>query len=227
MPQEMNSVRSFLDRMLSEGKVLGQRAQDAAASRLGVGDDAASRGQMRQTALGAGAAAGVLGLLLGSRGGRGMLRTGAVVGGLGLLGKVAWDAWNKGKGGAPDAPALADLSDEEAGRRAETLAWAMIAAARADGHVDEAEAARIETALRDLPLALRANLTTVLMRPADVVAIAARADSDQERREIYAASVVMTGADHPDEVAYLAQLAGALGLPPDQVQAIEAGLQSG
>ena len=226
MQNEITSVRTFLDRMLREGKMLGQRAEDAAATRLGVADDADSRRQLRQSALGTGAVAGVMGLLLGTRSGRGMLRRGAVAGGLGLLGKVAWDAWNKGQGGAgqPDAPPLADLDDDAAERRAETLAWAMISAARSDGHIDTAEAARIEAALRDLPVAVRATLTTAMMRPADPAAIAARAGSNQERREIYAASVLMTGADYPDEVAYLARLADALGLPPDQVNAITAGL---
>lgn len=226
MPQEITSVRSFLDRMLSEGKVLGQRAEDAAASGLGVAGDADSRRQMRQTALGTGAAAGVMGLLLGSRRGRGALRSGAVLGGLGLLGKVAWDVWNRSTGQGNQAAPLARLpeDDADADRRAETLAWAMIAAARADGHIDAAEAAAIEAALRDLPLAVRAGLTTAMMRPADPAAIAARARSGQERREIYAASVVMAGEDHPDEVAYLAALARALDLPPDQVAAIRADL---
>jgi uncharacterized membrane protein YebE (DUF533 family) len=224
----MTTIRNFLDQMLSQGRDLGARAEDAAASRLGVGEDAGSRRQMRNTAMGAGAAAGVLGLLLGSRGGRGVLRTGAVVGGLGLLGKVAYDAWSRtgGKGNqtAQDAPQITDLSEDDAARRAETLAWAMIAAAKADGTIDAAETARIEAALQELPMAVRAGLTTAMMRPADPAAIARRATSDQERREIYAASALMTGRDHPDEAAYLARLAGALGLPADQVAAIEAEL---
>lgn len=228
MTEAPATLRSFLDRMLTEGKALARRGEDLAADKLGVGDAPEDREGMRRTALGAGAAAGILGLLLGSRGGRGLLRTGAAVGGLAVLGKLAHDAWkgDKEADGAERAPALDELSEEEADRRAETLAWALVAAAKADGHIDEAEQAAIESALRDLPLSVRANMTTVMMRPADAAAIAARATSDQERREIYAASVLLTDRDHPQEAAWLSTLATALNLPADQVAAIEAGLEA-
>jgi uncharacterized membrane protein YebE (DUF533 family) len=226
MSQEITTVRSFLDRLLSEGRSLAVRAEDAAAQRLGLGDDPDSRSRLRSTAAGVGVAAGVLGLLMGTRRGRRALRTGAAAGGLALLGKLAFDAWNRsGRGSEPGTP-LAELPEEEADVRAETLAWAMIAAAKADGHVDEAEHAAIEAALRDLPLPVRASLTTALLRPVDAEAIAARATSDQERREIYAASVLITGRDHPDEIAYLDRLARALGLSADEVAAIEAGAEA-
>jgi len=97
----------------------------------------------------------------------------------------------------------------------------MIAAARADGHVDEAEEAAIDRALRVLPLEVRASLTMVMMRPADAAAIAARAKSNRERAEIYAASFAMSGRDHPDEVAWLASLAAALDLTAAQAARIE------
>lgn len=222
------TLRSFLDRMLTEGKALARRGEDLAADRLGVGDAPEDRDGMRRTALGAGAAAGILGLLMGSRGGRGLLRTGATMGGLALLGKLAHDAWKgeKEADGAERAPALDELPEDEANRRAETLAWALVAAAKADGHIDDTERAAIEAALRDLPLAVRANMTTVMMRPADAAAIAARATSDQERREIYAASVLLTDRDHPQEAAWLASLAAAMNLPADQVAAIDSDLQA-
>jgi len=225
MDTNITSVRSFLDRMLAQGRALAQKGEDAAASRLGVDDTPEARAQFRKTAMASGAAAGLAGLLLGSRRGRGVVRTGAVVGGLGLLGKLAYDAYAKGRETPePQAPALADLSDEDAALRAETMAWALISAAKADGHIDEAENAAIEAALRDLPLDVRASLTTTLMRPADAAAVARRATSDQERREIYAASVMITGRDHPDEITYLDTLARALDLPADVVAALDAGV---
>jgi uncharacterized membrane protein YebE (DUF533 family) len=188
----MTGLRDMLDGLLQQGRGLADRAEDAAASRLGVGDDPDARRQMRQTALGAGAAAGVLGLLLGSRGGRRMLGRGAAIGGVAMLGKMAYDAWNRRD---TDAVPLADADEADADRRAETLLWAMVAAARADGRIDDDEQARIDAALRDLPLPIRANLTTVMMRAPDPDAIARRAGSDQERGEIYAASVLMSGTD--------------------------------
>lgn len=215
-------LRGMLDGLLQQARGLGARAEDAAADRLGVGQDADSRRQMRNTALGAGAAAGVLGLLLGSRGGRGLLGRGAALGGVAVLGKMAYDAW-QGRG---DGATLADADATDADRRAETLIWAMITAARADGQIDEAEQAQIDRALRDLPLPVRANLTTVMMRAPDPDAIARRARSDQERGEIYAASVLMCGGDDPAERDYLSRLAGALGLTAAQVAALDNGVNS-
>lgn len=220
MPIQTGSVRSFLDSMLTGGRNLARRGEDAAATRLGVGDDPEDRDRMRKTALAAGAAAGVMGLLLGSGGGRKL----AAIGGLGLLGKVAYDAY-AASGDRPTDPQdqpIHLVTDDTAERRAVTLTHAIIAAAKADGHIDEAERKLIEAQMADLPDAVRGTLATALLAPADPVAVAARATSDQERREIYAASVMAVGKDHPDELVYMDKLARALGLPPEQVAAIEA-----
>jgi len=227
MNGNITSIRSFLDQMLTQGRDAARQGEDLAANRLGIGDDPAARQQMRNTALASGAAAGVFGLLLGSRGGRGMLRTGAVVGGLGLLGKLAYDAYAKGNRDAEPAPQAAPISmitDGTEERRARTLASAIIAAARSDGHIDEKEQSAIEAQLAALPIPVRAALTVELMRAPDPVALAAQAQSDQERREIYGASVMMTGADTTEERTYLAALSRALNLDDSVVAAIHEGL---
>ena len=227
MNANITSIRSFLDQMLTQGRGLAQQGEDLAANRLGVGDDPSARRQMRSTALAGGAAAGVLGLLLGSGRGRRMLKTGAVVGGLGLLGKLAYDAYTKGNGGAEPAPQAAPISmiaDGTEDRRARTLAAAMIAAAKSDGHIDDKEQAAIEVQLTALPVPVRAALTVELMRAPDPAALAAQAQSDQERREIYVASVMMTGADTAQERTYLAALSRALNLDDSVVAAIHEGL---
>lgn len=127
----------------------------------------------------------------------------AVVGGLGYLGKVAYDAWQNSRsaGATPQEPPTDQITDAGGETRARTLAAAMIDAAKADGHIDDTERRAIEAQLTNLPPDLRAALTSDLLRPSDPVAIAAMSRSDQERRETYAASLVLCGKDHPDEVA--------------------------
>ncbi len=222
MMSDSTSIRSFLNNMLTESRSLAQRAEDVAADRLEVGDDPAARSQMRKTALVSGAAAGFMGLLLGSGTGRKL----AVVGGLGLLGKVAYDAYQKSDAGSaaalPQAAPIHQITDATAERRAVTLTHAIISAAKADGHIDEPERKAIEAQMAELPESVRGTLTSALLNPADPAAVAARATSDQERREIYAASVLAAGKDHPDELVYMDMLARALGLPADQVASIEA-----
>ena len=58
-------------------------------------------------------------------------------------------------------------------------------------------------------------------RRAEPEAIAARVTGGQERREVYAASVLLCGRDDPMEVDYLDRLAGALGLSEDEARRIE------
>ena len=212
------SVKTFLDDLLTQGKALAQKGENFAADKLGVGNDEGSRKTMRNTAL----AGGAIGLLLGSRSGRGLLRTGAVLGGLGWLGKVAYDAYRKTGGTAEQATEADRLDGEAAERRAIAITTAIIAAARSDGHIDDKEKLAIERGLSALPEDVAGLVSSQLTRPLDASAVAALADSEQAAREMYAASLLVTGGDDDAEKAYLADLARALNLSPDVIEEIEA-----
>jgi uncharacterized membrane protein YebE (DUF533 family) len=218
----IQGMKGLLDGLLSQGRELAQKGEDMAAERLGVGDAPDDRAAMRKTAMAGGAAAAAIGLLLGTRGGRSLAKTGVVLGGLGMLGKMAYDAYQKKTGKAPEAPPVADLTGEDADRRATAITVALIAAAKADGHIDDTERARIEGQLAGLPAEARAAMTSELMKPLSAADVAAHADSDQARAEIYAMTAMVCGGDHPGERAYLDDLAHALGLPADVARQIEA-----
>jgi uncharacterized membrane protein YebE (DUF533 family) len=211
----MDTTRPLLDRLLTEGRSLARQAEDAAAQRLGVGDDPASRQRLRQTGLASGAALGLVALLLGRRRGPSPGRSALLLGGIGLLGKLAFDNWPRP---VPPDPAL-PLDESEA--RAQVLLFAMVAAAKADGHIDEEEHSAIEAELEDLPDSVKGLLGEAIAAPADPAAIAARVLPGQER-EIYAASALLCGRDHPEEVDYLDRLARALHLSEAEAQRIEA-----
>lgn len=197
----LSSVRSALDRLLAAGEGPEARARVAA----GI------------------AGAGALGLLATLMGGRrrGALgRNALLLGGLGALGKVAFDAWTRG--GASAGPRLADLDDDdEAERRATTLLHAMVAAAKADGHVNEEEESAIAAEMEDLPEAARNLMRQALAGTLSPEEIAARVEGGQEAREVYAASALLSGREHPGEVDHLDRLARALGLPEAEARAIE------
>jgi uncharacterized membrane protein YebE (DUF533 family) len=217
------TARTLLERLLTEGRALAQQAEDSAAQRLGVGDDPASRQRLRQTGLAGGAALGLAAILLGNRRRNSFSRNALLLGGLGALGKVAMDAWSKG-GGAhalPSERAIGQLGDSDAEERARTLLIAMVAAAKADGHIDEEERSAIEAEREDAPEPIRALIDEALRSPAEPEAIAARVTGGQERREVYAASALLCGRDHPMEVDYLDRLAGALGLSAEEARRIE------
>lgn len=218
-------TRSMLDQFMQAGRGLLQKGEDAAAQRLGVGDDPEARGQMRNAALGGAAGAAALGLLLGTSTGRSLGRAGLLAGGVGLLGKLAYDAYAKTTADAAppvQQQPVAQLSGSAADDRAQALLAALVAAAKADGHVSDDERAMIEAQTAALGADAQALIAAELSRPMDAGAIAAMCDGDQARREVYALSVMVCGGEHPMERAWLQTLAAALALPAAVTAEIEA-----
>ncbi|MEO0820642.1 MAG: tellurite resistance TerB family protein [Pseudomonadota bacterium] len=222
-------MRSMLDSLISGGTDLARRGEDLAAGQLGVGSDASSRSDMRKGMLGGAVGAGVLSLLLGTETGRRIGGTGLAVGGLAALGKIAYDMYQQHQAGAAPAPLAApvdQLEGEAADGRARMLLTAMIAAAKADGHVDDAERAAIQEKLEPLGPDATGFLFEELAKPLDPQAIAAMAGDPQERAEVYTISAYLCGTPNAEERAYLDRLGAALGLDATVRQGIEARLQS-
>ena len=105
----------------------------------------------------------------------------------------------------------------------ETLIVAMIAAAKADGHIDAEERGRIYQRLEEGGLQPEevAFLQHELTEPVDIDRIVAGAVNKEAAVEIYAASVMAIRNDTPQEQAYLDTLAQRLKLEQGLVQSIE------
>jgi uncharacterized membrane protein YebE (DUF533 family) len=101
----------------------------------------------------------------------------------------------------------------------------MIQAAKADGHIDDAERATIMARVGELEGAAKAFLDTELAAPIDVDRVASLATNPQEAAHLYAASLLAMDPDQAIERAYLAALAQKLGLAPDLVTEIERGVK--
>ena len=104
------------------------------------------------------------------------------------------------------------------------LVRAMIAASRADGHIDEAERARIMDKLKVSGLGADAAqfLENELANPVDLDAIIAAATTEEQRVELYTASRLAIEPKSRAERGYLDLLAGRLGLADALVDHIEA-----
>lgn len=104
------------------------------------------------------------------------------------------------------------------------LVRAMIAASRADGHIDEAERARIMDKLKVSGLGTDAAqfLENELANPVDLDAIIAAATTEEQRVELYTASRLAIEPKSRAERGYLDLLAGRLGLADALVDHIEA-----
>lgn len=190
-----------------------------------------------QSTLGKGAiAGGLLGILL-TQGGRRLLGTGLRVGGMAAIGGLAYKAYEDWKAGktagddegpiglpAPHGTEFLPDDQDAADDLATRLLQAMIAAAKADGHVTADERARIDGQLGALGLGAEATalIAAELDAPLDVGRVAALARNDREGAEIYAASLLVVDEDAAAEKGYLAMLAARLGLEPALVAHLHA-----
>ena len=104
------------------------------------------------------------------------------------------------------------------------LVTAMIAAANADGHIDQDEQKAIFERVGALPLDAedKGFVFDALGDPPSLQDVASLADGPEQAAELYLASRLAIDPDHPMEQAYLEALAHRLSLPPELVTQLEA-----
>ncbi len=110
------------------------------------------------------------------------------------------------------------------GERASLLVRAMLAAARADGTIDETERARITSRLGEEGVSDEDSrwLEAELARPVDLDGLLREVDSPVAAAEVYLVSLLSIDADTTAERAYLALLAARLGLDDATVGRLQA-----
>ncbi len=221
-------AKTLLDQMLGAGK---QHMEKSGYAGQGKG-------------LATGALAGsVIGLLLGNKKARKFGGKAATYGGLAVVAGLAWKAWQQhqasstGTAPPPEAargqPALPpprespfhpDLAPEGPETLARSLLVAMIAAAKADGHVDAEEQRRIFARLDDFALDAedKAFVMDELRAPLDLDRVVRLAKTPEQATEIYAASLLAMDPDSPAERAWLDLLAARLSLPAALAGELEA-----
>lgn len=187
-----------------------------------------------------GVAGGLAGILLGGKTSKKMAKGAVKLGGTAALAGLAYKAYESWRASqqAPAAeapPPMKDITPHPAGtpflpaasaeRDGKSLAIlrAMIAAAKADGHIDAEEHQRIFQKLdeHDLDTEEKAFIIDELRKPLDIDAVVAAAVTPELAVEIYAASVLAIDPDDPAEQAYLAMLASRLKLDPGLRAAVE------
>lgn len=189
-------------------------------------------------------AGGLVSVLLGSKSARKLGGKAVTYGGLALVGALAYQAfrnWQANQASAAQpAPASAPAaplalpppetpfhpSHAPGGENAlaETLLHAMVAAAKADGHIDADERARILGRLSAIGMSSEdtAFLEAELASPVDIERIVRAARTPEVAAEVYAASLLAITPDAPAERAYLDLLAARLGLDPGLKGELEA-----
>lgn len=206
--------------------------------KAGGADDPARRADMGKYATGA-AVGGVLGLLLGNGGGRRMGGKLLKYGSVAAIGALAWKAYQEHQAsqaaarGAP-APGAAPAASFEAlpapqqEVHSQAILKAMIAAAKADGHLDERERGLLQAELQRVQAdaATRQWAAAAIERPANAAEVAALALGPEMAAEIYLASVLVVDESNAAERSYLDDLAQRLRLAPSLQADLEAKAQA-
>ena len=221
------NAQALLQQLLSSGMSM----LDPKAPGTGTGGAAPSSGQ-GWGKFGAGAATGgAIGLLLGSKRGRRFGGKALKYGSVAALGVVAfkaysaWQAQQAAKAAAPaggtPASALPPprtvnlLPAPEADQHSRAMLQAMIAAAKADGHLDERERGLVEAQLTRIEADAepRQWFETEIRRPLDPADVARAAATPELAAEMYLASLLVADETSFMERAYLDELARQLRLP--------------
>lgn len=174
-------------------------------------------------------------LVFGTKTGRKLAGSAVKMGGLALIGGLAYKAYQNHQAGKPlldmpqqellPAPAGTGFEPEATSNEtALVLIRAMIAAAAADGHIDDQERAAITGGLQEAGLDAEANewLDHEMANPATVEQLVAAASTPVIAAEIYTAARIAINPDAPAEKDFLAGLAGSLNLEAELVANIDA-----
>ena len=219
------NTRGLLDQLLKAGQQALAKKTGQVPTRPHGGPASAGKHPLGGLLSGlgnSGLAAGALTALLGSKRGRSMGGKAVGYGGLAALGMVAYKAYqswqaNQAQGAQTVEPRTVDrVPEHEAEAHGRALLIALIAAAKADGHVDvqERQAIEAEMAKLDDDPELRSWLQRELEQPLDPAKVAAAAETPEMAAEMYLASLMLIDDQQYMEKAYLDELARQLRLEP-------------
>lgn len=226
-------TRGLLDQLLKSGQDILQK-QTGQASGKGAGGSALGGllggGGANLGGLLSGAGGGALAaLLLGNKSARKLGGKALTYGGLAALGVIAYKAYGNWQAQQAQAPqgepqTLDRLPAPQVEQHSQAILKALVAAAKADGHVDARERQLIEGELAKLTqdVELQRWLEAELNKPLDPAEVARAASSPEMAAEMYVASVLMVDEEHFMERAYLEELARQLKLDPALKAELEA-----
>lgn len=220
----MNS-RGLLDQLLKSGQELLQKQAPKGSNSAAAGGLNGLLSGVAGGALGAGA----MGLLMGNKKVRKFGGQALAYGGLAALGVIAYKAYGNWQAQQANAPqgepqTLDRLPAPQVELHSQAILRALVAAAKADGHVDARERQLIEGEFSKLTgdVELQSWLEAELNKPLDPADVSRAATTPEMAAEMYLASVLMVDEEHFMERVYLDELARQLKLDPALKTELEA-----
>ena len=224
------NTQQLLEQLLNTSKQWVEQGKALAEDKLNIPEDGPEREKMLDGLKKGAAMAALMTALVGTRGGRKITGTAIKLGGIAAIGGVAFKAYKNWQGKASGAP-ISELDSTAAEQRSLLLIKAMVAAANADGHINEAEQATIKQSVLDMHLSqeLFDEIEQIIETPLDAKQLATQVLDDASASEVYLASrlFIDNTTDHTPpsaEQAYLQDLIDALQLSPELVSELEKSL---
>ncbi|WP_339532991.1 tellurite resistance TerB family protein [Pseudomonas mucidolens] len=234
------NTSDLLEQLLRAGQASMTQQGGSAAPQGGAGGLGGLGGLLGGLLRGGGSGAtasggGGLGDLLGGLGGLGGMLGGAASGGstqgrsggtnyaalasLGMMAFQAYQAWQRQQASAPQQAlqTVDQLSGAEVEAHSHAVLRAFIAAAKADGRIDEQETQLINAEIKrhtDDPQ-LQQWLDAEVAKPLSAADFAEYAHDPAMASEVYLASVMLVDDQQDAERRYLDELAGALNIDPE------------
>jgi uncharacterized membrane protein YebE (DUF533 family) len=230
----MFDAKKLLDQFLGPqmgGKAGGMLGSGGMLGKAGQLGDMAKNNPLKS--------AGIAAALLGTKTGRKLVGNVATVGGIAAIAGLGYMAYKNYQSGQspqtvahkepeilpPPSNSGFDLASPTLSNDfALTLVRAMIAAAKADGHIDANERANIMDKVHavDLGSEAEAFIANELANPVDIDDLVAAARTEEQKVELYTATRITIDPDTRAERGYLDLLAGRLGLPDALIDHIDA-----
>lgn len=219
------NTRGLLDQLLKSGQEMLEKkaggSQGKSSGGLGGLLGGGNLGSLLSGAGGGTLAAGAMGLLLGNKKARNFGGKALAYGGLAALGVIAYKAygnWQAQQGGVTktEPQTLDRVPPAQVELHSQAILKALVAAAKADGHVDERERQLIEGEFTKLDndQELQRWLHAELNKPLDPADVARAASTPEIAAEMYIASVMLVDEENFMEKSYLDELARQLKLEP-------------
>ena len=215
-------AKSLLESLLNTGREMAAKGQAVVEEKLDIQEPGEKRDATISGLKTGAMAAGMMALLLGTKSGRKVAGSALKLGSLAAVGGIAWQAYKNWSAGNEESAAkngepveVENLSEKATNDRSLLLLKAMIAAAKADDHVDEQEMAEIQRQVSELGLTgdIAGFIQAEMASPTCLEGLASQCETPEVAAEVYLVSSLLINKRNEAESAYLDALTAALKLP--------------
>lgn len=219
------NAKELLDKLLAQGRDYAEQGQAMAEEKLNIPENGPEREVMLDGLKKGALASAVLVGLLGTRGGRKLTGTALKLGGLAALGTAAYKGYQQWRGGQQSAQPVHEIAADSADDRGLLIIQAMVAAANADGKVDDDEQRSIKHKVLEmhLPGELAMQLENIIDSPLSAQEMAQLVTDEAIAAEVYLAARLLIGDNSsPAEKLFLDELVASMSMEKDFRGALDA-----